>query len=197
MAHTVRFLAALVVLASASCAHAQNSADAAESIARSLNTPESQWVFNHLCVPDKLLAGKGYTQGDFAGAYMAVTRARWQLALDALAREDNDASMNQLARVLHGVIDAYWPGRVVRNGAGAITKFGSCEKLGELKGILREEGSGRGPDARTQEAVTRLVADVIRKWKDRKPFDEVAPLLSGGPMKLSDGAAALPLGGAD
>lgn len=199
MAHPMRWLASLAVLAAAvaGSAHAQTSADAADSIARTLNTPESQWVFNHLCVPEKLLAGHGYTQGDFAAAYLIVSRARWQLAQDALARQDEAGSMSQLALILHGVSDAYWPDRISRDSAGAITQLGNCDTLGNLKGMLQAERDRRRPDARSEEVVMRLMTQLIKKWKERKPFDEVAPLLTGGPMNLSASAASLPLNSED
>ena len=163
------------------------------TIALTLNTPKTQWVFNHICVPTKMLEGNDFTQGDFVDAYLIVSQLRWDAALEAQANDDENASMRAVALITHGMIDAYWPGRVERDGDGAITQFKDCDALGNLPGMLQEEQRGSGPKAAAREEIIILMTQVLRKWKERKPFSEVAPLLMSGPMKLDASAAALPL----
>jgi hypothetical protein len=163
------------------------------TIALTLNTPKTQWVFNHICVPAKMLEGHGFTQGEFVDAYLIVSQLRWEAALEALANDNEKESMRLVALIAHGMIDAYWPGRVERDGDGAITQFKDCAALGNLPGMLQEERSGIGPKAAVREEITKLMSQVLRKWKERKPFSEVAPLLVSGPMKIGASAEALPL----
>ena len=150
------FVSIALALSLLSGAVAQERGLNANTIASSLNTPETQWVFNHICVPGRLPEGQGFTRSDFAEAYLLVSQVRWQAALEALARNDEKASMNSLALIIHGVIDAYWPGRVLRDNDGAITEFRDCAALGNLQGVLREERSGcrpiRSPRARRSQA---------------------------------------------
>ena len=150
-------------------------------------------MFNHICVPTKVLEGQGFTRGEFVDAYFIVSQLRWEAAREALAKNDERASMRSLALILHGMIDAYWPGRVERDADGAITQFRDCDELGNLQGMLNKERSGSGPNAAVREEVTKLMSQVIRRWKENKPFDDVAPLLRSGPMKISASAAAQPL----
>ena len=160
------------------------------TIALLLNMPKTQWVFNHICVPTKLLEGHGFTQGEFVDAYFIVSQLRWEASLEALANEDEKESMRPLALIAHGMIDAYWPGRVERDASGAIAQFKDCDQLGNLQGMLREERNGGGPTAAERDEVTKLMTQVLRKWKERRPFSEVAPLLLSGPMKIGVDAAA-------
>src|SRR5439155_26903340 len=129
----------------------------------------------HICVPMKMLEGNGFTRGDFVDAYLAVSELRWQSALESLSKDDEKASMNSLARILHGVIDAYWPGRVQRDSEGAITQFRDCDELGSLQGMLQEERTGRGPAPAERKEATNTITQIVRKWKERTSFDEVAP----------------------
>jgi hypothetical protein len=184
---------ATFLLAVAPLVTAQDRTLNAVTIALSLNRPPTQWVFNHICVPERLLEGQGFTRGEFADAYLVVSQMRWEAALEALGKGDEKESMKSLALILHGIIDAYWPGRVERDSDGAITKFRDCDELGDLQGVLREERSGSGPTGATKEQVTQLMSEVIRKWKERKQFEEVRPLLSGGPMKINASASMQPL----
>jgi len=165
----------------------------AMTIALTLNRPETQWVFNHICAPAKMLEGLGFTQGEFVDAYLIVSQLRWDAAIEALNKDDEKESMRSLALILHGMIDAYWPGRVERDSDGAITQFKDCTALGNLPGVLKEERSGSGPIPAVRDQVTESMSHVIRKWKERKPFSEVALLLKSGPMKIGVSAAMLPL----
>jgi len=165
----------------------------AMTIALTLNRPETQWVFNHICAPAKMLEGQGFTQGEFVDAYLIVSQLRWEAALEALDKNDEKDSMRSLALILHGMIDAYWPGRVERDSDGAITQFNDCAALGNLPGMLQEERSGTGPIPAVRDQVSESMSHVIRNWKERKPFSEVALLLKNGPMKIGAGAAMLPL----
>ncbi len=162
----------------------------ARTIADLLDTSQNQWVFNHICVPKKLLAGRDFTQGEFIDAYLIVSRRRWEAAQEALGRDDEKASMKPLASLIHGVIDSYWPGRVVREKDGSIISFRDCDELGNLQGMLSDEKSGAGPTGEVIDSTTKRVAEVIRKWKERRPFEEVLPLLESGPMKVTAEAAA-------
>ncbi len=189
----MRVAALLIALCISIPAVAEDRVVNAWTIAGVLNTPRTQWVFNHICVPTKALEGQGFTRGEFVDAYFIVSRLRWDAALEALAKDDEEKSMKSLALILHGMIDAYWPGRVERDTDGAITQFRDCEELGNLQGMLQEERSGSGPKAAVREEVTQLMSQVIRRWKERKPFDDVAPLLRSGPMKISASAATLSL----
>ncbi|MFZ6647922.1 hypothetical protein ACO0LO_19510 [Undibacterium sp. TJN25] len=175
-------------------AFAQEPTANALTIATALNNSQSQWVFNHICVPSTLLEGNRFNRSDFADAYIVVSGMRWQSALDALSKNDERESMKSLALILHGIIDAYWPGRVERDAAGAITNFRDCEQLGNLKGMLQEEARGGGPTGPAKEEATRVLTEVIRNWKERKPFEEVEPLLKSGPMNLNAKIRAEPLG---
>ena len=189
----VRRSACALAFAASVASGAEGTRPNALAIARALDDPDAQWVFYHHCVPTKLLEGLGYTQGDFVDAYVVVWKHRWDAALDALARNEQRESMRSLAGILHGMIDAYWPGRIERDADGAIVRFRDCDELGGLQGLLSQERTGRGPDSATQDLVTAQSARVIRCWKERKPFDEVVPILRGGPMKIGPGAAAQPL----
>ena len=115
-------------------------------IATTLNNSQSQWVFNHICVPSTLLEGNRYTRGDFADAYIVVSKMRWQSALEALPENNEKESMKSLALVIHGVIDAYWPGRLERDAAGAITSFHT------IRGQFPIRGQFRHPD--TNQAIS-------------------------------------------
>jgi hypothetical protein len=177
----ILFLAFLFLSRAAS---AQQEIDHAVALATALGSPAHQWVFNHICVPAKELPGPGYTNRDFVDAYFIVTKNRWNAALTAKTSGDENASMAELAKILHGIIDSYWPSRSQRDASGAIVAFSDCERLGSLQGLLRAEKSG-GPDSETQKKLVDMVAEVIRRWKDSRPFDEVAIILRSGPMKLS------------
>lgn len=189
----MRFVVTLLMLITSPLVLAQDRSLSAMTIALSLNRPQTQWVFNHICVPEKLLEGNSFTRGEFADAYLIVSQMRWEAALEALSKDEEKESMKSLALILHGIVDAFWPGRVERDQEGGITKFRDCEELGNLQGMLREERSGSGPTGAVKEQTTQLMSEVIRKWKERKPFAEVRPLLSGGPMKVSASAASQPL----
>lgn len=164
-------------------------------IAAALNTPENQWVFNHICIPLKTLQDPSITNGDFLDAYYLVTELRWKAALAAQARGDSDASMKSLALLLHGIIDSYWPNRVRRDAAGDILGFRDCEDLGNLQGALREERGGPGPQGESREKAISIQAEVIKCWKDNRPFIEVAAILRSGPMRLAPGHSKLPIRG--
>ena len=185
---------ALVALLLPLCAEAQAPASTkAEAILETLNTPKTRWVFHHLCAPSTL-AVRGYTQGDFALAYFEISKQRWEASLEALARNDEKTAMTALAPILHSITDAYWPGRLERNSAGAITQFKDCDGLGDLKGIQDLEGSlFGGPGGKDKDRAIEGTSQLLRLWKDRKPFDEVASALRNGPMKLDAEAAARPL----
>ena len=77
--------------------------------------------------------------------------------------------------------------------ASVSVRFRDCDELGGLQGMLSQEQGGRGPDSATRELVTAQMAQVIRGWKERKPFDDVLPVLRGGPMKIVPAAATQPL----
>lgn len=173
-------------------AFAQEAASRGAALAAVLATPKNQWVFNHVCVPIEALPGPGYTNRDFADAYFSVTQTRWTAAMAAKANGDENASMTELAKILHGVIDAYWPGRLQRDASGAIVAFKDCESLGNLAGVLKAERLA-GPDKATQEKLVQLQAAVIRQWKDSRPFDEIKATLESGPMNLSAQFADTPL----
>ncbi len=180
----------LLICLACTSASAQDQTVNAWTIAGVLNTSQNQWVFNHICVPKKFLSGHEFTQGEFVDAYLIVSKLRWGAALEALSKEDEKESMKSLALILHGIIDAYWPGRVEREANGSIVSFRDCDELGDLQGMLREEKSGPGPQGETKELTIKLMSEVIRKWKERRPFEEVLPLLVSGPMKIAAEAAA-------
>lgn len=171
---------------------AQEAVNRGSALVAVLGTPKNQWVFNHICVPIEALPGPGHTNRDFVDAYFSVTQSRWTAALAAKANGDENASMNELAKILHGIIDAYWPGRLHRDASGAIVAFKDCESLGNLPGVLRAERLA-GPDKATQEKLVQLQGAVIRRWKDSRPFDEVKAILESGPMNLSAELADSPL----
>ena len=164
----------------------QPASDARPDLAALLGTSEYQWVFNHICVPIRALNGIRYTNGDFVAAYFSVAEARWKASLDAQTRNDQDGSMKAVAPILHSVIDLHWPKRVERDSSGAITRFRDCDELGNLQGVLREEKGGGGWTGALKEQATSQMTQVIRKWKDGRPFQEVADILRAGPMKLSE-----------
>jgi hypothetical protein len=198
--HYVRFqmrtLTTLLVLPllSAFAAFSQEPNTNAMKIATALNTPEYQWVFNHICVPVKVLGTSSFTNGDFVDAYYVVSELRWKAALAAQARGETDASMKSLALILHGITDAYWPNRVRRDNSGAIVGFRDCDDLGNLKGALREERAGPGPQGESREKAILVQAEVIRRWKENRPFEEVAPILRAGPMRLSEDRTTVQIG---
>lgn len=165
-------------------AYAQEAEDHGSTLVAVLGTPENQWVFNHICVPVEALPGTAYTNRDFVDAYFSITQTRWTAALAAKAQGDERGSMKELAKILHGVIDAYWPGRLERDASGAIMAFKDCKSLGNLPGVLSAEKLA-GPDSETQKKQVQLVAAVIKRWKDARPFDEVKTILASGPMNLS------------
>jgi len=189
----MRIASLLIALCTSLPAAAEDPGINAMTIALTLNRPESQWVFNHICAPAKMLDGQGFTQGEFVDAYLIVSQLRWEAALEALDKDNEKESMRSLALILHGMIDAYWPGRVERDSDGAILQFKDCAALGNLTGMLQEERNGSGPKPAVRDQVTESMSQVIRKWKERKPFSEVAPLLKSGPMKIGASAAMLPL----
>ena len=90
------------------------------------------------------------------------------------------------APILHSVIDLHWPKRVDRDSSGAITRFRDCDEFGNLQGMLREEKGGGGWTDALKEQATSQMTQVIRKWKDGRPFQEIADILRAGPMKLSE-----------
>jgi hypothetical protein len=184
------FCAASLFLSSV--AFAQQDADRSSALVAALSTPKNQWIFNHICVPIEALPGPGYSNRDFLNAYLTVAQARWTAALEAKANSDEHASMKELAKILHGIIDAYWPGRLQRDASGAIVAFRDCESLGNLPGVLSAEKSA-GPDDETRKKLVLLEAAVIARWKNSSPFDEVKPILESGPMKLSAELADSPL----
>jgi hypothetical protein len=184
---------AAILLASSATAQ-QPTASARPDLASVLGTPEYQWVFNHICVPIRVLSGAGYTNGDFVTAYLAVAEVRWKASLDAQARKDQDGSMKAVAPILHSVIDLHWPNRVQRNSSGAITRFRDCEELGNLQGMLQEEKAGAGWTGALKEQATNYLTQVIRKWKDGRSFQEVAEILRSGPMKFSEEHSNVALG---
>ena len=175
-----------------SVAFAQQNTDRSSALVVALDTPKKQWVFNHICVPVEALPGPGYTNRDFVNAYFTVAQMRWTAALAAKANGDEHASMKELAKILHGIIDAYWPGRLQRDASGAIVAFRDCESLGNLPGVLSAEKS-EGPDDETRKTLVLLEAAVIAKWRNSRPFDEVKPILESGPINLSAGLADSPL----
>ena len=71
-----------ILLATAIAMHAQAQDPALNPIvlAGILNTPQHQWVFNHICVPKTALAGRSFTQGEFVDAYFVVSNLRWKVA---------------------------------------------------------------------------------------------------------------------
>ncbi len=164
----------------------QPAADARPDLAALLGTVEYQWVFNHICVPIRALNGIRYTNSDFVAAYFSVAEARWKASLEAQTSNDQDGSMKAVAPILHSVVDLHWPKRVERDDSGAITRFRDCDELGNLQGVLREEKGGSGWTGPLKEQATSQMTQVIRKWKDGRPFQEVAELLRTGPMKLSE-----------
>jgi len=182
-AKALTIAAAMFVAGSAT---AQQSAGARPDLAGLLGTAEHQWVFNHICVPILALNGIRYTNNDFVAAYFSVAEARWKESLEAQTRNDQDASMKAVAPLLHSVIDLHWPKRVKRNSSGAITHFRDCDELGNLQGVLREEKGSGGWTGALKEQATNYMTQVIRKWKDGRPFQEVADILRAGPMKLSE-----------
>lgn len=184
----------VILTASISAVAQQPKTPSRPPLATVLNTPEHQWVFNHICVPVRMLSGSGYTNGDFVGAYYAVLQSRWEASLEAQHRGDEDGSMNAIAPILHGVIDLHWPNRVERDSSGAITRFRDCEELGNLQGVLREEKTTPGPTGEVKQRATSFVSQVIRKWKDGRPFEEVTEILRSGPMRLSEAHATVLLG---
>ena len=113
--------------------------------------------------------------------------------MDGLDKGDEKGSMGALAPILHGIIDSYWPGRVTRDADGAITGFKDCDFLGGLQGALREEKQGVRPSGAIQNLVTSQMAEVIRKWKERRPFEEVEPLIRNGAMKINAASSLEPL----
>ena len=172
---------------------AQAPASNAAAIMEAMNTPKARWIFHHLCIPGNL-AARGYKQGDFVQAYFEISRQRWEASLEALAKNDEKAAMTALAPILHSVTDAFWPGRLERNSAGAITQFKDCDGLGSLKGIQDLEGSVfGGPGGKDKDRALEASTQLLRLWKERKPFDEVAAMLRDGPMKLDAEAALRPL----
>lgn len=173
-------------------AFAQEAVNRDSALVAVLSTPKNQWVLNHICVPLEALPGFGYTNRDFVDAYFSVTKTRWTAALAAKANGDENASMKELAKILHGMIDAYWPGRLERDASGAIVAFKNCENLGYLPGVLRAEKLA-GPDSATQEKLVELQAAVIKRWMDSRPFDEVKAIVASGPMNLSAEFADSPL----
>jgi hypothetical protein len=154
-----------------------------------LGTQENRWVFNHLCIPANVLGQIPYTNGDFVDGYLSLNRSRWAEAWSALERKDDAASAKALAPILHSVIDAYWPGRVVRDESGAITKFHDCEEFGQLKGILREEhGGGSGPSGADKDRVTGYLAQIIKASRGGQPFEDAEAILRSGPLRISTSA---------
>jgi hypothetical protein len=165
-------------------AFAQQAEDHSSTLVAAIGTTENQWVFNHICVPVEALPGKEYTNRDFVDAYFSITQTRWAAALAAKAKGDERGSMKELAKILHGVIDAYWPGRLERDASGAIVAFKDCKSLGNLPGVLSVEKLA-GPDSETQKKQVQLISEVIKRWRDARPFDEVKTVLASGPMNLS------------
>lgn len=177
----------VVAMLLAGSATAQKSAgDTQPDLADLLGTSEHQWVFNHICVPIRALNGVRYTNSDFVAAYFSAAEARWKASLDAQTRNDQDGSMKAIAPILHSVIDLHWPKRVERNSSGAITRFRDCGEWGNLQGMLQEEKGGDGWTGALKEQATNYITQVIRKWKDGRPFQEVAEILRAGPIKLSE-----------
>lgn len=188
-------LAAVAALSLVGPVTAQQPApDARPDLATLLGTPEHQWVFHHVCVPIRALNGIRYTNAEFVAAWLSVAKARWTTSLNAQARDDRDGSMKAVAPILHSVIDLHWPERVERDASGAITHFRNCSDLGNLQGVLREEADGGGWSGPLRERATIEMAQVIRKWKDGRPFQEVADMLLAGPMRLSEAHANATLG---
>jgi hypothetical protein len=190
-----RMLPAVLVAIYAMPASAENApVDTKTSLSALLTTRENQWVFNHLCVPAGILGANRYTTGDFVEAYFTITRDRWAAAQTALQQGDEKASMTAVAPILHSMIDAYWPKRLVRDETGAITAFRDCAALGQLPGILREEhGGSSGPTGAVADHVKNEMAQVIRLWKQGRPYEEAEAILRTGPLKVSQSALALPL----
>jgi len=184
------FCVALLFLSSV--AFAQQDGDRSSALVAALSTPKNQWIFNHICVPVEALPESGYSNRDFVNAYLTVTQVRWTAALEAKANGNEHASMKELANILHGIIDTYWPGRLQRDASGAIVAFKDCESLGNLPGVLSAEKLA-GPDGETRKNLVLLEAAVIARWKNSRPFDEVKPILESGPIKLSAELADSPL----
>lgn len=183
--HPTRFLA-IAFLFIAIAAQAQEPvAPTRPTLVTMLNTPENQWVFNHICVPLRLFGQSRYTNGDFVDAYFAVTKIRWEVSQEALQRGDENASMRLLALILHGVIDLYWPNRLERNQSGAITRFRDCGDVGNLQGVLREEKGDANWTKELKERATNYMTQIIRSWKEKRSFEEVETILRSGPMNFS------------
>lgn len=158
-----------------------------------LNTPELQWVFKHICVPLRQLPADGYTQGDFVEAYLEFYRSRWEVSLAAMRNGDQDTWIKYFAPISHSIIDLYWPSRVIRDSEGAIIRFRDCNSFGNLQGILRNEHSISGPSSKDLKAADVYGLQIMKKWKDGRPFDEVEEILRSGPIKLAEPSASIPL----
>jgi hypothetical protein len=161
-----------------------------------LLTPERQYVFNHICVPQTLPQLDGFTNGDFVNAIVEVSKGRWESSLEAKRKGDNDGSLKAIAPFIHSIIDLNSPGRVVRNSEGAIVEFKDCEALGGLNGMLsaeRNPSTATRNDADFKRRSENQIAEVLKRWKDSGSFDEVAGLLRSGPLKISTEYAATPL----
>jgi hypothetical protein len=161
------------------------------SLQKILDTPENQWVFNHLCIPTGVIGESRYSNADFVDAYLLRAKNHWVAAQEALKGGDDDASSKQIAPILHSVIDAYWPGRLLRDESGAITAFRTCEEFGQLQGLMRQEhGGGEGPTGAAKDLATANMAQLIRKWKEGRPFEEAEVILRAGPLHVAANALA-------
>jgi hypothetical protein len=163
-------------------------------LAAMLFTSDVQWVFRHICVPRDHLPVGEFTQGDFAEACIEVDRFYWEASLAAKNKGDQTGWTKNFAAITHSIIDLYWPKRVNRNAEGAITSFRDCEELGSLEGMLRAEKSFFGPSRKDlTQSVGPYLEQVMGKWKDDRPFDEVEAILRSGPLKMDEASAAIPL----
>jgi hypothetical protein len=162
----------------------------ANDLFKMLSAPKTTWSMSHICVIDEVTVNKKFTNQDFVDAILLFSKTRWDDSRKALKNNDKETAAFQVELLSHTIIDLHWPDRVRRNQDGMIVGFRKCSEFGGGKEIVRQESApskGIQNDTAFKKRAMDAVAEVLKKYKDERPFAEVAKFLKAGPLRLAPG----------
>lgn len=162
----------------------------ANELFKRLSAPKTTWSMSHICVIDEVAADKKFTNQDFVDAIVLFSKTRWDDSRKALKNNDKETAAFQVELLSHTIIDLHWPDRVRRNQDGMIVGFRKCSEFGGGKEILRQESAPSKAiqnDTAFKKRAMDAAAEVLKKYKDERPFAEVAKFLKAGPLRLAPG----------
>lgn len=155
-----------------------------------LGNPQKGWTLNHICVLEDIRTTGRFTISDFVEAVLEFARVRWESSKEAVRNQDKGKADFLLGYLSHTIIDLHWPERIERSTDGMIVGFRNCEEFGGGQGIQKEESSPSTAvqnDPVWREAARKAVAEVFKKYKDERPFEEVAFYLRHNVLRIAPG----------